>query len=313
MKTLATCLLLLALPALADVKIDKKADQIDVTIDGTPFTTFYFGANLQKPYLHPLRAADGTVMTRRWPIETDVAGESKDHPHHQALWIGQKHVNGVNFWENAKGGAGIGTIAMAKLVKAKGGGKSGVIEVVLDWKSPEGKVLLREERKMTFYAGSPNRMFDMDAKMTAVEGNVDFGDTKEGTFAIRLNDKLTEKSKGGQMVNAGGAAGMKAVWGKPSPWVDYSGSIDSKPLGIAILNHPTSLNHPTRWHSRDYGLFAANPLAEKEMTGGKEMKAGGFQLEKGKSFWLRHRVIIHPGSTADAKIADAWTKYKSVK
>ena len=143
-----------------------KVVEATVTIDGAPFTTFYFGANLQKPYLHPLRAADGTVMTRRWPIETDVAGESKDHPHHQALWIGQKHVNGVNFWENAKGGAGIGTIAMAKLVKAKGGGKSGVIEVVLDWKSPEGKVILREERKMTFYAGSPNRMFDMDANQS---------------------------------------------------------------------------------------------------------------------------------------------------
>ncbi len=130
MKLLLTCLLL-ALPALADVKFDRKGDQIDVIIDGTPFTTFYFGKGLMKPYLHPLRAADGTIMTRRWPIEPDVTGETKDHPHHQGLWIGQKHVNGLNFWENSKPGPGVGRITLEK-VTAKGGGKQGVIEAVIN-------------------------------------------------------------------------------------------------------------------------------------------------------------------------------------
>src|SRR5688500_18928181 len=51
----------LALPAWSDVKITKQADRIDVQIDGKPFTTFYFGPNTNKPYLHPLRAADRTI------------------------------------------------------------------------------------------------------------------------------------------------------------------------------------------------------------------------------------------------------------
>jgi hypothetical protein len=301
--------LLVTVPLLADVKFDRKADQIDVTIDGTPFTTFYFGSNLNKPYLHPLRAADGTNMSRHWPIETDVAGESKDHPHHQGVWLGEKYVNGVNYWENSKLGPGIGKITLDRIVSVKGG-KTGVIEAVFNWVDPDGKTVLREDRTMKFYSGTgQNRMFDFDAKLTAVNGPVNFGDTKEGTFAIRLNDKLTEKSKGGMMTNAEGATGMKNVWGKTSPWVDYSGTIDGKPVGVAILNSPSSFRYPTRWHSRDYGLFAANPFGEKEMATGKESKEGNYIMEKGKSIDLKYRVIVHPGSASDAHIADLFAQY----
>jgi len=301
--------LLATVPLLADVKFDRKADQIDITIDGTAFTTFYFGSNLNKPYLHPLRAADGTIMSRRWPIETDVAGESKDHPHHQGVWLGEKYVNGVNYWENSKLGPGIGKITLDRIVSVKGG-KTGVIEAVFNWVDPDGKTVLREDRTMKFYSGTgQNRMFDFDAKLTAVNGPVNFGDTKEGTFAIRLNDKLTEKSKGGMMTNAEGASGMKNVWGKTSPWVDYSGTIDGKPVGVAILNNPSSFRYPTRWHSRDYGLFAANPFGEKEMATGKESKAGNYILEKGQSIDLKYRVIVHPGAASDAHIADLFAQY----
>ncbi len=301
--------LLVTVPLLADVKFDRKADQIDITIDGTAFTTFYFGSNLNKPYLHPLRAADGTIMSRRWPIETDVAGESKDHPHHQGVWLGEKYVNGVNYWENSKLGPGIGKITLDRIVSVKGG-KTGVIEAVFNWVDPDGKTVLREDRTMKFYSGTgQNRMFDFDAKLTAVNGPVNFGDTKEGTFAIRLNDKLTEKSKGGMMTNAEGASGMKNVWGKTSPWVDYSGTIDGKPVGVAILNNPSSFRYPTRWHSRDYGLFAANPFGEKEMATGKESKEGNYILEKGQSIDLKYRVIVHPGAASDAHIADLFAQY----
>lgn len=309
MKLLLTCLLL-ALPVLADVKIDRKGEQIDVTIDGAPFTTFYFGKDLMKPYLHPLRTADGTIMTRRWPMETDAAGQSKDHPHHQGLWIGVNDVNGIHYWENAKPGPKWGKVALEKIVSAKGGGKQGVIEAVFNWTTPDGKVVLREDRKMTFYSGSgQNRMFDVDAKLTAVNGPVNFGDTKEGFFAIRLNDQLTEKSKGGVMTSAEGGQGMKAVWGKKSPWVDYAGTVDGKPVGIAIINNKSSFGYPTRWHSRDYGLFAANPIFESEANGGKALLEGKFILDKGKSMELKHRVVIHPGNSADAKIADIAGQY----
>jgi len=36
--------------------------------------------------LHPLRAADGKIVTRHFPMEM-VEGESRDHPHHRGLWF----------------------------------------------------------------------------------------------------------------------------------------------------------------------------------------------------------------------------------
>src|SRR3712207_8764319 len=46
-----------------------RSDRVDVAIDGKPFTSFFFGSDVMKPYLHPLRTADGTVVTRRYPME----------------------------------------------------------------------------------------------------------------------------------------------------------------------------------------------------------------------------------------------------
>ena len=52
--------LLLTGSMFAQVKITKQAAQIDVEIDGKPYTSlFVSGPEITKPYLHPLRAANG--------------------------------------------------------------------------------------------------------------------------------------------------------------------------------------------------------------------------------------------------------------
>jgi len=51
-----------------------------------PFTTLYLGGEAPKPYLHPLRAADGKIVTRHFPMEM-VEGESRDHPHHRGCGL----------------------------------------------------------------------------------------------------------------------------------------------------------------------------------------------------------------------------------
>ena len=87
-----------ALPA-AEVLLERTGDQIAVSIDGQPFTAFYFGTEATKPYLHPLRTADGTMVTRGYPME-EIAGEQRDHPHHRGVWFSHGAVNGVDFWAN---------------------------------------------------------------------------------------------------------------------------------------------------------------------------------------------------------------------
>src|SRR5262245_28139276 len=66
-----------------NVKIteNKEKKQIDVTVDGQPFTSYVFWDDQKKPILYPLRTSKGTVVTRGYPLEK-VAGERTDHPHH---------------------------------------------------------------------------------------------------------------------------------------------------------------------------------------------------------------------------------------
>ena len=81
--------LAIASPAFAQVTITAKADQVTVDIDGKPFSVFHTGGpTLNRVYLHPLRAATGTVVNRSFPAG-QVPGETVDHPHHARVGGGQ--------------------------------------------------------------------------------------------------------------------------------------------------------------------------------------------------------------------------------
>ena len=62
---LLTSVLAVWLPLCGQVKITPGVDKVAVEIDGKPFTDFVIqGEDYAKPYLWPLRAASGTVVTR---------------------------------------------------------------------------------------------------------------------------------------------------------------------------------------------------------------------------------------------------------
>jgi len=278
-----------------------------IEIQGQPFTELRTDST--KPYLHPLRLPSGKIVTRQFPM-ADVAGETKDHPHHRGLWFSHGDVNGWDFWSNEKdqkgAGKGRGDIIITSSQK-KGKGE---IVFSADWKSPDG-VLLKEDRVMKFRGDKNTRTIDFDITLTA-QTEVKLGDTKEGTFAIRLRDELTEQKGGAKMTNAEGASGEKLVWGKPSPWVDYVGKLDGETVGIAILDHPTNPGHPTHWHARAYGLFAANIFGLHDFYKG-EGKDGTRTLKPGEKLRFRYEVVVHNGDTAAAGIADRYQKFSKTK
>ncbi|HYO81991.1 MAG TPA: PmoA family protein [Bryobacteraceae bacterium] len=310
MKRVLLSAILLAAAASAAVEMKKADGRVDVVIGGKPFTTFFFGPDAHKPYLHPLRTAEGLVVTRSFPMESGVEGETKDHPHHQGLWFTHGDVNGLDFWANSKLTPKHGRVVLDRSVpmRVQGGAKTGMIQASFNWVTPDGKTLVKEERRMTFYDEPGLRTVDVDVTLNAAGQPVKFGDTKEGTFAIRISDKMTEKAKGGVMTSSTGATTMKEVWGKPFPWVDYAGTIDGTPVGITIMDHPQNPGHPTHWHARDYGLFAANIFGHHDFYRDKT-KDGSASLEPGKPWRFRYRVVVHPGLTGDAKIGDLFDSY----
>lgn len=309
-------------PASAQVTLTRSDTQISVAIDDQPFTVFHIGGpHLNRVYLHPLRTASGKVVTRSIPAG-QLPGESTDHPHHAGLFYGHGDVNGYNFWairnepvppSNAT--ATMGRIVVKELGAVTSGDKTGSIAVVLSWLKPDGQPLLTERRTMTFHARPDVRIIDMDLDLEALE-QVVFGDTKEGTFAMRMATVLDEPSpnpKPGEVVrtgtlrNAQGGQGEANVWGKRSEWVDYSGRIDGAPAGVVMMDHPANPRHPTYWHSRGYGLHAINPFGEHDFLNDKT-KDGSLTIRPGEHVRFRYRVVIHDGASPDS-IAELYREY----
>jgi Methane oxygenase PmoA len=287
-------------------------DRISITINGAPFSDFFIGKVYSKPFLAPLRTATGLIVTRKWPVE-NVEGESRDHPHHKGLWVGYGDISGVNFWENeaaskASGDnpATKGPVVLRSVDDVSPGKKSGSITATFIWQAPGHGDMMEERRTMTFYADQDIRTVDIDFTFTA-KTSLKFADTKEGFFAIRLADSMIEKN-GGMMTNSEGAQTEKNVWGKNADWVDYDGTVEGQKVGIVIFDHPQNFGHPTRWHSRAYGLFAANPFGLKEFDP-KATGEGGHAMSAGDTLRFRYRVTIHPGDVPKKKIADWYSEY----
>lgn len=289
-----------------ELEVKKTSDGVEVTIGGKPFTTYLFKSGA-KPVLWPLLGPTGKEMTRAYPLREGEPGERTDHIHQRSVWFTHGDVNGVSFWHETEGH---GNIVHDELVTAEGG-KTAKIVTRNSWQTPSGETLVTDERTLTFGGDDQQRWFDFDVVVTAVADEVTFGDTKEGSFGIRVDEEMkVDAKKGGQIVNSDGLTNAEA-WGKPAAWVDYHGPVDGEQLGIAILNHPSSLRFPTHWHVRTYGLFAANPFGLGDFT--QKKSDGTLKLKKGESFPLRYRVILHRGDEKEANIADQFAKYAEEK
>jgi len=302
-------------------------DQIDVGIGGKPFATYYFGAEVPKPYLYPLRSAEGIIVTRGFPMVTRIPGESRDHPHHRSMFFAHGDINGVDFWGEAKFEEKTpvhvmgktytsedlpkGRTVFTRLEESKGGPDSGTLRALFSLLGPDGKVMGSETQEYTFRGDESSRTIDCSFTIAADHGTpLKIGDTKEGTFAIRVVRNLQEPAV--KMLNSEGAVGEKNIWGKRADWVDYSGVVGGERIGIAIFDNPRNIKHPTYWHARGYGLFAVNPFGEHDFYNDPK-RDGSVAIAAGGSLTLRYRVLIHDGDAAEAKVAEAYERYAEGK
>ena len=307
---------LLAAPGAAHGQVEFTAEgneRISIRIDGRPFSDFYIGKDFGKPFLAPLRSANGLIVTRKFPMES-VEAESRDHPHHRGLWIGYGNVNGVNFWENEIGVPNTdretpkqqGRIVLLQVSGTKPGKKSGTIAATFAWRKPDGGDLMEERRVMTFYSDPETRTVDVDATFTA-KTTVQFADTKEGFFAIRVADSMAGKN-GGMMTNSEGAQTEKQVWGQRADWVDYDGTVEGQKVGIVVFDDPQNKGRPPRWHVRDYGLMTANPFALHDYMPGRGL-SGEWVVPVGGEATFRYRVYAHAGDALEADVAGRYADW----
>jgi len=256
-------------------------------------TRYHVGApaeKYKKPFFYPLMT-HGVNLLRGWPMDPKE-GEPTDHPHHTGHYFAFGEVNGREYWSKLR-------IIPKKLQKESGPVFSRIVA-----ENAWGEDLV-ENQDIRILAMGDDVVLDWTITLSAANGPVTFAkdlkQAKEGAFVLRMAKELSfAKGDAPEMIlDSKGNRGEKLAREAGAPWVDYTGTISGKNVGVAVMNHPSSFRYPSDWHVRAYGLFAANPWILK----------GENTLEKGQSLTLRWRVYAHGGDAAAGKVADVFAGY----
>jgi len=308
------------------VKADDK-HKVDIFIDGRFFTSFQYSDTIEKTFLFPVNAPDGSIITRGYPVEPRK-GERVDHPHHIGIWFNHGNVNGLDFWNNSSAIPSAkkdtyGHIVLQKIVKAENGRK-GILEAVLDWDDNTGKTVLTENVKYIFSGDKDSRTIDHISVLTAVNGPVTIDDSKEGMFAIRVDRafempsnesliftddkgnpttvKATDNTGVTGMYTSGKGLKGDAVWGTRNDWVILSGVKNNVLITMGIFDNPKNPGYPAYSHARGYGLFSINNFGQNSYDPKQEKRS--YLIEKGQSVTLCHRFYIQSGSELTSEKAN---------
>jgi hypothetical protein len=290
------------------VSVREEGDRVRVETGDSLFTEYHY-RGVPRPYFYPLIGPGGRRMTRHWPME-EYAGEERDHVHHRSLWFTHGDVNGVDFWSES---AQAGKILHEAFTGLSSGAREGVIRSRNRWIAPGGRIVCTDERMFRVYApeGGQGTLFDFEVTVYASNGDLVFGDTKEGSMAIRLAESMRlvrDKKPGlGHIVNSNGVRDGR-TWGLRAGWVDYYGPVDGQTVGVAIFDHPANPRHPTWWHVRDYGLFAANPFGVHDFER-RPPGTGKLELRAGYHVTFRYRFYLHEGDEAQARVRERHAEY----
>jgi hypothetical protein len=307
----------------ADVTITVEKGRIDFRCGPELAASYVTDPAQVKPFFWPLNAPGGLVVTRGWPVEKAEPGEMTDHVHHKSAWFCHgdvipegmelkqkiKGVEGVDFWSESHGH---GVIVCTKVDAPEQKGSHGRVVTTNEWRTADGEKVLDETRTLHLVNLGDAWLFVMESDLIASVAPITFGDTKEGSFGVRVRKSLTEQKGKGTLTNAEGKIHEGAVWGRVSEWCDYSGPVGEATAGIALFADPTN-PVPTCWHSRAYGLMAANPFGrQKSAFPAVQGRQDLVRLAKGAHLKLRYGLLLHRGDVKDGKVAEYYRKFTQI-
>ncbi len=307
------------------LRLDASSENSPAIYAGSQLITQYVPESNTKPIFFPLQTVTGNRVIRNYPVAASPEFEKKDHPHHRSFWFTFGSINGIDYWsEEAEDKQGY---VVSSGVKSKQDKESIVIDTEWEWYGPDREPQANSVQKFQFTLRDGVVHFETSIRLTASHGDLAFGDTKEGAFAVRVGELMkVDAKKGGRIINDRGFAD-DATWGKPARWVEYTGPVQQEantvedasklPIaGVTMLVHPSSFGYPGRWHVRSYGLFAHNPFGVRDFLPSQgvldeqeQARQNGFTLKAGDEIFLRYLVLLHDGKLEPQKIDAIWNEF----
>jgi hypothetical protein len=268
---------------------------VEVTVGEKPFTVYHYWGTIPRPFFGPIFDRQGNIVTQ-------AIAPPADHPrpnvrHDLGLSFAVDRVSGIDYWSDR------GVILYFSLNTPNSTQGPAHMRVSNAWLDHRRERVLTESTKVGIY---PNRLLTYDATLKAEKKPVTFEDTKDGLFGLRLVDSMSEAA-GGKVVSSDGHHGTSECWGRSFDWVDYSGSVKGKTVGVALFDNPKNFRR-SRFQVGQDGLFSISPFGEHAYTHGKN-PAQAVHLAPGANLRLKYGIYVHDGDTKTANVANVFRVY----
>ena len=233
-------------------------------------------------YIHPLWAADGTVLTEDFPA---------DHLHHRGIFWAwhQININGKQICDGWELKDFVQEVTGVETEITKSG--NAIIKTRVEWKSPlwqvngESKPFIRENTVITVHQQNGNfRRIDFEMSMLSMTENLSLGGSADvkgySGFSVRM--KLPDDVS---FLGKNGIVTPENIAVKSPGYVNVSGSVlkNGGRGGIVIIDNSTNPDYPQYWILR-----ARNSMQNAAWPGNKL-----FPLSAKTPLVLKYTLLVY--------------------
>jgi len=276
------------------------ADTVEIQIGDIAVASYVFeDPEILRPYFAHVKTIDGQQVTRNHPPRKS---DRKDHATmHPGIWLAFGDVNGHDFWRNKA------RVEHVEFVQKPSAEKNvGSFVERKRYVASDGEVVCEEEFRFAIRAAKESYVLYLESQFSH-DQEFYFGDQEEMGLGVRVTTSISQ-IEGGRLRDSHGRKGAKKIWSQSAEWCDYSGLVNGRAAGIAVLTHPANFR-TSWWHARNYGLLAANAFGRAAMQKGKPDRT---VVKPGESFRLRYAAWVH-GDVDKSQISDRYQAYSALR
>jgi len=242
----------------------------------------------RRPYLHPLRSADGEVeLTEDMPVH---------HPWQHGIAIGLNAINGLGFWtEGLATGHHDGVITCDALSDAcaLADGEAVLWSTRASYRRPDAQPLLEEVQQWQWRMAPDRASYHLDLTWD-LHGLVDIQAERYpyGGLFVRMP---YAPGVAAVLLTSSGIQHQALADAQPAQWVALAlcARASGRWHGLAVIDHPDNPGHPQSWRvDTDLGFGPGRCIK------------GAWRLAAGSSCRSRYRCVAFPGRPSAAMLDD---------